>query len=186
MKKQITIFALTLGAIVLGTNNAQAQAQVAPATATTTVSIQLADVISILPGSTSVATPVSFKYNNAEDYYKEQKISRAGGLKVTSTKAFNVEVKANDVNFKRPEGGEIPVSVLKIVPNASSTMTGVQAEGITLSTNNQFLVKNSELGAEKTLDLDYIIPQEKSQSKDILGKPAGTYTQTVTFTASAL
>ncbi len=183
MKKQITIFALTLGAIVLGTNDAQAQ--VAPATATTTVNIKLADVISILPGSSSVDNPVSFEYKTAEDYKTDQKISRAGGLKVTSTKEFNVEVKANDANFKRPEGGEIPVGVLKIVPNRSSSMTGVQAEGITLSTNNQFLVKDNPLGAEKTLDLDYIIPKEKSQSTDILGKPAGNYTVQVLFTATA-
>ncbi len=178
MKKQITIFALTLGAIALGTNNAQAQA-------TTTVNIKLADVISILPGSTSVDTPVSFEYNTAEDYYTEQKVSRAGGLKVTSTKKFDVEVKANDANFKSQGGGEIPVGVLKIVPNRSSSMTGVQAEGITLSTNNQFLVKDNPLGAEKTLDLDYIIPKEKSQSTDILGKPAGNYTVQVLFTATA-
>ncbi|MCG2417937.1 peptidoglycan-binding protein LysM, partial [Aequorivita sp. F47161] len=36
------------------------------------------------------------------------------------------------------------------------------------------------------LELDYLIPAAKSSSSDILGKPAGTYTQTVTYTATAL
>ncbi|MCX8525528.1 peptidoglycan-binding protein LysM, partial [Chryseobacterium formosus] len=41
-------------------------------------------------------------------------------------------------------------------------------------------------GSALTLNLDYMIPAAKSSSSDILGKPAGTYTQTVTYTATAL
>ena len=57
---------------------------------------------------------------------------------------------------------------------------------IILSTTDQVLVGSAALGLKLQLDLDYIIPKAKSSSTDILGKPAGSYTQTVTYTASAL
>ncbi|MBO6186718.1 MAG: peptidoglycan-binding protein LysM, partial [Chryseobacterium sp.] len=175
------IAALTLGAIVLGTNNAKAQ----NTTATTTVNITLNDVISIDAGSTAIGNTVDFNYATAADYNSDQTINKANSLKVTSTKNFNVKVKAGGANFMNGTN-LIPVNVLTIkAATASGTMGGTKS-AVVLSATDQTLVTNAPLGSALTLNLDYTIPAVKSSSSDILGKPAGTYTQTVTYTATAL
>lgn len=180
MKKQIIIATLALGAIVFGTNNAQAQNH----TATTTVNITLADVISIDTGSKAIDGVVNFNYATAEDYNTVQTVNKPTSLIVTSTKNFDVKVKANGANFANGSNN-IPVDVLTVKAAAGGTMAGTQ-NTIVLSTSDQVLIGNAPLGSALTLDLDYEIPAAKSSSADILGKPAGTYTQTVTYTASAL
>ena len=181
MTKQFVIAALTLGAIVLGTNNAKAQ----NTTATTTVNITLNDVISIDAGSTAIGNTVDFNYATAADYNSDQTITKANSLKVTSTKNFNVKVKAGGANFMNGTN-LIPVNVLTIkAATASGTMGGTKS-AVVLSATDQTLVTNAPLGSALTLNLDYTIPAVKSSSSDILGKPAGTYTQTVTYTATAL
>jgi hypothetical protein len=181
MTKQIVIAALTLGAIVLGTNNFKAQ----NTTATTTVNITLNDVISIDAGSTAIGNTVDFNYATAADYNSDQTINKANSLKVTSTKNFNVKVKAGGANFMNGTN-LIPVNVLTIkAASASGTMGGTKS-AVVLSATDQTLVTNAPLGSALTLNLDYTIPAVRSSSSDILGKPAGTYTQTVIYTATAL
>ncbi|MFC3158033.1 peptidoglycan-binding protein LysM [Chryseobacterium arachidis] len=177
----MVIAALTFGAIILGTSNVQAQ----NTTATTTVNITLNDVISIDAGSTAIGNTVDFNYVTAADYNSDQTITKANSLKVTSTKNFNVKVKAGGANFINGTNF-IPVNVLTIkAATASGTMGGTKS-AVVLSATDQTLVSNAPLGSALTLNLDYMIPASKSSSSDILGKPAGTYTQTVTYTATAL
>ncbi|MGN7863863.1 peptidoglycan-binding protein LysM [Chryseobacterium sp. 22458] len=181
MTKQIAITALTFGAIILGTNNVQAQ----NTTATTAVNITLNDVISIDAGSTAIGGTVAFNYVTAADYNSDQTITKANSLKVTSTKNFNVKVKAGGPNFVNGLNS-IPVEVLTIkAATAAGTMGGTKND-VVLSAGEKTLVANAPLGSALTLNLDYIIPAAKSSSSDILGKPAGTYTQAVTYTATAL
>ncbi len=181
MKKQIFITALALGAIVLGTNNVQAQAQ----TATTQVRLILSDVIAIDGTSVANGGVVDFNYVTAADYYSTKTVGVANSLKVTSTKPFNIKVKAAGTNFSFASNN-IPVNVLTIqAATASGTMGGTK-NSIVLSATDQTLIDNAPLGSALTLNLDYIIPAAKSSSTDILGKPAGTYTQTVTYTATAI
>ncbi|AYO58289.1 peptidoglycan-binding protein LysM [Chryseobacterium sp. 6424] len=184
MKKSFAIAALTFGALVFGTNKVQAQ----NTTATTTVSITLNDVISIDAGSTAISGAVAFNYVTAADYNSEKTVPQANALKVTSTKPFNVKVKAGGANFVHgtTSANVIPVSVLTIkAATAAGTMGGTKS-AVVLSAADQTLVANAPLGSALTLNLDYTIPAAKSSSADILGKPAGTYTQTVTYTATAL
>ncbi len=181
MIKQIAIAALTIGAFILGTNNVQAQ----NTTATTTVSITLNDVISIDAGSTAIAGAVAFNYATAADYNSEKTVAQANALKVTSTKNFNVKVKAGGASFVNGTN-LIPVDVLTIKASAASGTMGGTKSAVVLSAADQTLVTNAPLGSALTLNLDYTIPAAKSSSSDILGKPAGTYTQTVTYTATAL
>ncbi|OCK51688.1 peptidoglycan-binding protein LysM [Chryseobacterium sp. CBo1] len=181
MTKLIAIAALTIGATILGTNNVQAQ----NTTATTTVNITLNDVISIDAGSTAIGNTVDFNYATAADYNSDQTITKANSLKVTSTKNFNVKVKAGGANFMNGTN-LIPVNVLTIKAAAASGTMGGTKTAVVLSAADQTLVSNAPLGSALTLNLDYTIPASKSSSSDILGKPAGTYTQTVTYTATAL
>lgn len=182
MKSKIIIAALALGAIAFGTIHAQAQ----NATATTTVNINLSDVISIDAGSVAIGGLVEFNYVTAADYNTVSNAVVPNSLIVTSTKSFDIDVKANGANF---ENGSnlIPVDVLTIKPvtGGTTTMTGTRAN-VVLSTTDQKLIEGADLGSAVVLELDYEIPATESSSAKILGKPAGTYTQTVTYTATAL
>ncbi len=182
MKKQLIIATLALGAIVFGTANLQAQNN----TATTTVNLKLSDVISIEGNSVANGGVVDFNYVTAEDYNTDTAVTQTTALIVTSTKIFNIMVKADGANFIN-DSNEIPVNVMNIkgTGSSSSAMGGTMNE-IILSTVDQILVENAPLGSKVALDLTYKIPATQSSSPNILGKPAGTYTQTVTYTATAL
>lgn len=179
MKKQIAIAVLAIGAIVLGTNNLQAQNNTAKAI----VNINLKDVISIDSGAATGGGDVNFNYVTAQDYNSDQTVSKANSLQITSTKSFDVKVKADGANFVNGTN-LIPVDVVTIKAAAGGTMGGTKND-ITLTTTDQTLVAAAPKGSKLTLNLDYFIPASKSSSTDILGKPAGTYTQTVTYTATA-
>jgi hypothetical protein len=181
MKNQIIIAALTFGAIVLGTNNVQAQ----NTTATTTVNITLNDVISIDNGSTANGGTVGFNYVTAADYNSAQTVAQASALKITSTKNFNVKVKAGGATFVNGSNS-IPVDVLTIKASAAPGSMGGTKTDVVLAATDKTLVANAPLGSALTLNLDYTIPAARSSSSDILGKPAGTYTQTVIYTATTL
>jgi len=181
MTKQIVITALTIGVIILGTNNIQAQ----NTTATTTATITLKDVISIDAGSTAIGGTVAFNYVTAADYNSDQTITKANSLKVTSTENFNVKVKAGGPKFVNGSNS-IPVDVLTIKAAAAPGNMGGTKNDVVLSPGERTLVANAPLGSALILNLEYTIPASKSSSSDILGKPAGTYTQTVTYTVIAL
>ncbi|MBA5245592.1 peptidoglycan-binding protein LysM [Marnyiella aurantia] len=180
MKNSFAIAVLTFGAIVLGTNTVQAQNH----NATTTAKITLGDVISIDAGSTAIDGAIAFNYATAADYNTVQTVAQANALKVTSTKAFDVKVKAGGADFLNGTN-KIPVNVLTIKAAAAPGSMGGTKSDVNLSTADQTLVADAPLGSALTLNLDYTIPAAKSSSADILGKPAGTYTQTVIYTATA-
>lgn len=152
--------------------------------ATTTINLVLADVISIEPGSVANGGTVDFHYENQSDYNSEKIKTVSNSLIITFSKPFDLKVKANGENFENGSSF-IPVRVLTIKRNESSKITGTSSP-IVLSTQDQVLVSGADRGSKLNLDLDYIIPQARSTSADILGKPAGTYTQKITYTATAL
>lgn len=177
-KEQITIAALIFSILLFGLGNAQAQQT------TTTVNIILSDVISIESESTANGGSVDFHYENENDYNSEKTNTVPNSLIITFSKPFDLKVKANGENFENGSNF-IPVNVLTIKRNESSQITGNSAP-IVLSTEDQLLISGADQGSKLNLDLDYTIPQAKSSSTDMLGKPAGTYTQKVTYTATAL
>jgi hypothetical protein len=179
MKKQIVIATLALAAFVLGTNTIQAQT-----TASTTVNIILSDIISIDAGSVATNGIVGFNYATSTDYNSPQNVTVANSLIVSSSNNFNVKVKAEGANFMNGSH-VIPVDVLQVkaVP-AGGTMVGT-FKTIALSATDQELVSNATLGAKKSLSIDYSISADKA-STVLLGKEPGTYTQKVTYTATAI
>ena len=182
MKKQIIIAAFTLGAFVLGTTQTQAQTGTNSNAAKTTVNLILADVISIDSGA-AVGGVVDFNYTTSADYNNAKNVTVAESLVITSSKNFDVKVKADGPNFVNGTNN-IPVNVLQIKAATGGTMVGTFLP-ITLSIVDQKLVGNATLGAKKSLSIDYSISAEKAPTV-LLGKPAGTYTQEVTYTATAL
>ena len=184
MKKSFAIAALTIGAILLGTNNVQAQTKPVPATAETEVNIELSDVITIDPTSVATTKPVNFSYATAADYYTEKTVTVLNALKVTSTKPFGVTVIANGTDFETSDkSSKIPVDVMTITASGGN-MTGTPGGGVLSNLTDVILMDGAALGSELTLDLEFTIPADQAKSNKILGKPAGTYTQKVTYTAT--
>ena len=180
MKKQIIIATLALGAFVLGTSNIQAQSN----PVSTNVNIILSDVISIDEGSVASEGVVDFNYVTTTDYNTAKNKTVANSLVITSSKNFDVKVKAEGENFVSGSN-LIPVNVLQVKAVTGGTMAAGSLNEITLSNADQVLVTNATLGARKSLSIDYSISATKA-STVLLGKAPGTYTQRVTYTATAL
>ena len=183
MKKQIIIATFALGAIVFGNNKVMAQAGTNSNASATTVRLILADVISIDQGSVSSGGVVDFNYTNTTDYNTAKNVTVANSLIITSSKNFDVKVKAEGENFVNGSN-LIPVNVLQVKAVTGGTMTAGTLNDITLSNTDQILVTNATLGASKSLSIDYSISADKAKTV-LLGKAAGTYTQKVKYTATA-
>ena len=183
MKKSIIIATFALGAIVFGTNTAQAQTGTSSNASTTTVNLILADVISIDQGSVSSGGVVDFNYTNTTDYNTAKNVTVNESLVITSSRNFDVKVKAEGENFVSGTN-VIPVNVLQVKAVTGGTMVGTLND-ITLSNADQILVADATLGARKSLSIDYSISAAKAQTV-LLGKAPGTYTQKVKYTATAL
>lgn len=174
MKKTLILAAVSVFGFI---SFAQAQA-----TSSTNVKINLTDFITTEAGNqtdtgkTPGAAVVEFNYPNAASYTVNQEKSLTGHLKVTATKTFQVTVKAAGANFVNG-ASNIPVNVMDITPTAPGSGT---AKTVNLSTTDQSILTGVTAGI-KTVDVKYSIPAAKAQS-DILGKPQGTYQQTVVYT----
>ncbi len=179
MKNFILSSAAFFAFAVLGTNTLSAQKN----TATTTVNIMLKDVISIDDNSVAAGGVVDFNYETAADYNNDKSVEVKNSLLVTSSKAFDIKVKAGDTHFKNGTNS-IPVNVLTITAAPGGTMTGTPTPVVLSSTKDQNLITGADKGALRSLNINYTIPAAKAQT-ELLGKPAGTYTQTVTYTATA-
>lgn len=171
MKKEFAIVALTLGVF--------AQAQT---TVSTTVNIKLTDVISIDVESIAKNGTVSFNYITSEEYNTTKNIMLPKSLIVTSSKNFDVKVRAEGENFMNGVN-VITVDVLQIEAVGGGTMVGTFKK-VTLSTEDQELVSNAAKGAKRSLSIEYSIPAEKA-STVLLGKEPETYTQKVKYTIIA-
>ena len=186
VKKQIVINLIIIGVFILSINNYQAQSSGTMSTTSNTASTELniiiSDLIAIDQGSASCEGIVDFKYVTTSDYVSAKNVIVPSSLIITSSKCFDVKVKADSENFVSGSNF-IPVDILKIKALNDGSLLGNLKE-ITLSTTDQVLVNNEPLGAKKSLNIDYSISASKA-STVLLGTAPGTYTQTVTYTATA-
>ncbi len=180
MKKQILIAALSLGAIVLGTDHVRAQNS---EQVTKSVNIILSDVIAMDLGTVASGGTVDFNYLNTTDYNSSKNVTVPNSLVIISSKNFDVKVKSEGTHFVSGANA-IPVDVLQVKAIPGGSLMGTMNE-VTLSTTDQVLVSNASSGAKQSLNIAYSISAEKA-SKVLLGKPQGTYTQKITYTATAL
>lgn len=151
-------------------------------TAGTTVNIILADDISIDASSAAGGGTVDFNYTTAADYNETKNVEVKNSLVVTSTKYFDVKVKADGTDFING-ADKIPVEVLQLSVVPGGTMTGSPRE-VQLSPQDQVLVSGASYGFQRSLNLRYSVSAEQAK-KQLLGKPRGTYAQTITYSATA-
>ena len=180
MKKQIFIIALSLGAIALGTNQIMAQSS---EQVSTSVNIILSDVIAMDIGSVASEGSVDFNYGSTKDYNSSKNVTVPNSLVIISSKNFDVKVKSEGAHFVSG-ANVIPVDILQVKAIPGGSLVGTLNE-VTLSTTDQVLVSNASLGTKQSLNIAYSISAENA-SKVLLGKPQGTYTQKITYTATAL
>lgn len=180
MKNQIFIAALSLGAIALGTKWVKAQHS---EQLSTTVNIILSDVIAMDIGSVASEGAVDFNYGSTKDYNSSKNITIPNSLVIISSKNFDVKVKSEGAHFVSG-ANVIPVDILQVKAIPGGSLMGTLNE-VTLSTTDQVLVSNASLGSKQSLNIAYSISAEKA-SRVLLGKPQGTYTQKITYTATAL
>ncbi len=180
MKKQIFITALSLGAIVLGTKQVMAQNS---GQMSTSVNIILSDVIAMDIGSVASEGTVDFNYGNTNDYNSAKNVTVPNSLVIISSKNFDVKVKSEGTHFVSG-ANVIPVDILQVKAIPGGSLVGTLNE-VTLSANDQVLVSNAGLGSKQSLNIAYSISAENA-SRVLLGKPQGTYTQKITYTATAL
>ena len=180
MRKQIFITALSLGTITLGTDLVLAQnsEQVSKS-----VNIILADIIAMDIGTAASEGTVDFNYGSTKDYNSSKNVTVPNSLVIISSKNFDVKVKSEGTHFVSG-ANVIPVDVLQVRAIPGGSLMGTLNE-VTLSTTDQVLVSNASLGSKQSLNIDYSISSEKA-STVLLGKPQGTYTQKITYTATAL
>ena len=184
MKRQIIIAVVALGAFVFGINNAQAQTTsiitgIPTDPVSTTVNIKLKDVISIEQGAGD-ASEVNFYYNYTSDYNSLKTIDKTNSLIITSSRNFDVNVKAPTGIFTGPTE-TIPLNVLDI----QAAGVGIEnQDAITLSIGDEKLVSNANKGAQISLDLSYSISAEKARA-ELLGMAPENYTTEVLYTATA-
>lgn len=179
MKKQIILLTtLLLGALTA------TMAQVSPTS--TTVNLILEDVIAFDNGSVAAGGQVDFNFITADDYNSGHSVDVPNSLIVTSTRNFDVHVKADDTSFTDGTNN-IPVSVLKIkvITGGNTNASSTNIPEVTLSNSDKLLAGDVTKGSKLVFDLNYSI-SALDASTVILGKPAGTYTQTVTYTATAI
>ncbi|MFZ4928462.1 peptidoglycan-binding protein LysM [Chryseobacterium sp. Mn2064] len=169
-----------LGAIALETEQVLAQNS---EQVSSSVNIVLSDVISMDIGSVASGGTVDFNYVNTTDYNSSKKVTVPNSLVIISSKNFDVKVKSEGSNFVSGSN-VIPVDILQVKAMPGGSLMGTMNE-VTLSATDQVLVGNASSGAKQSLNIAYSISAEKA-SKVLLGKPKGTYTQTLTYTATAL
>ncbi len=180
MKKQVFIAALSLGVIALGTHRVMAQNS---GQVSTSVNIILSDVIAMDIGSAASEGTVDFNYGSTKDYNSSKNVTVPNSLVIISSKNFDVKVKSEGSHFVSG-ANLIPVDVLQVKAIPGGSLVGTLNE-VTLSATDQVLVSNASLGTKQSLNIAYSISAENA-SKVLLGKPQGTYTQKITYTATAL
>lgn len=180
MKKQIFIVALSLVAIALGNHQAMAQNS---EQVSTSVNIILSDVIAMDIGSVASEGAVDFNYGNTNDYNSAKNVTVPNSLVIISSKNFDVNVKSEGTHFVSGTN-VIPVDIIQVKAIPGGSLVGTLNE-VTLSAHDQVLVSNASLGTKQSLNIAYSISAENA-SRVLLGKPQGTYTQRITYTATAL
>ncbi|WP_293887303.1 MULTISPECIES: hypothetical protein [unclassified Sphingobacterium] len=140
------------------------------AQATGSLNIVVSDLGEIIANQQSVNLP----FTTTSNYINGVSTNMATHLKLSKTTPYNLYVRATSSSFTSGVNS-IPLSVLRIGPMAGQT--GVNT--VTLSTTAQQLIQNADPIIDRTLDMQYSIPA--SQTSNLLGKPAGTYTANIVY-----
>ncbi|WP_426790178.1 hypothetical protein [Sphingobacterium sp. WOUb80] len=117
---------------------------------------------------------VNLPFTTTSNYVNGVSTNMPAHLKLSNTAPYNLYVRATSSSFTSGVNS-IPLSVLRIGP--MSGQTGVNT--VTLSTTAQQLIQNADPIIDRTIDMQYSIPA--SQTSNLFGKPAGTYSANIIY-----
>ncbi len=140
-----------------------------------TLVINVADLGELLVNNSDV----TMSFNNLNDYTNGISINLNNALTVSKTTAYDVYVKAASSNLVNGSNS-IPVGCISV---ASSTGDPAVSP-VTLSATSQKIISAAAPVIDKQVGLKYSIAADKVPQ--VLGKPAGTYSTTLTYSFVAL
>lgn len=118
-------------------------------------------------------------FATAADYANGVTVTYANALTVTSTSAYTVKVRSASADLVNGTN-TIPVSNVKVQPTGT---TGIgTATQVSLSTTDQNIVTSAPAAILKNINLQY---STDANNAAFIGKPAGDYVTTITFSATA-
>lgn len=174
MKSSIPLLlrSLAIPAILLaGTQASQAQAS-----DNATLNVVLADVRSIRVNPAQ--NTVQLNFATATDYQNGVTSDQIAHLEVTSTGGYQIKVKASGSALLNGANA-IPVNTITLTPglNAGYTDPGATFTSLSLSATQQQLITTPNGSPRIMFDVRY----GASGGQPYIGKPAGTYVTTITF-----
>jgi hypothetical protein len=144
--------------------------------ATSTSSVQV-----VVPRLFECVIPTAnllFDLSNINSYRNGMTVAIPNPFVVSSTIPYNITVKASG-DFTNGSGGTIPANTVTV--EGTAAQTGITS--VILSAVDQSLVTGAAPVIDRSLNLQYRI--SPTQATNMLGKTAGTYQNTITFTCTA-
>lgn len=181
MKKSV-FMAVAIASVAGLVNVAKAQtAQVA----SVKVKVELKDVIGV--GNNNTVAPgsleIGFLLETANDYSQDKVLEVPSQFTVTSSKAYDVVVKANAFTGTDANGQTIaaPISTDVLQVRAKAAGKASYGAAVALSTTDQTLVKDANAGINQLYDIQYTL----TKTSDLLAATKGTYTTNVIYSVTA-
>jgi len=174
MKRLLQLGFVAIAAIMVTAYSSKAQT-----TANVTLNCVLTNISSITIGSSFQTTTLT--YATAADYTNGVTVAQTGALTAISNQAYSVYVYASQ-NLTNG-ANTIPVSDVTITPSFSGSNAAItcSAKALAVGSGNQVKVIASTAGTtSQAYNLSYTTAG--APTTDFLGKPAGTYTSTLTYT----
>lgn len=172
MKKIFKAAFVVLAAICFGQ---QVKAQVSADSQPVTVNINLTDAISIDLGASPT---VDFNYATAADYAAAKTVTKAAHFTVVSNQVYDIDVQV-DGDFNPVL--DLAALGLTVAVNSATPTGGSPANAILSAVNDpQPLITGAPASTGTVYTIDYTIPD----ASELITKAAGTYTTTVTYTAT--
>jgi hypothetical protein len=141
---------------------------------TATLTVDVADMGEIAVNNTSV----NVNFTTPAHYASGASTEMPAHLTVSKTTAYSVTVRANAAVLTSGSN-TLPVGILNIGP--ATGQTGITP--ITLSTTAQKIIDGAAPEIDRSIGLKFSVPA--SQLSQVLNKPAGDYTVTLTYTLIA-
>lgn len=168
---QRAVPALVLSLLAFG-----AQAQT---TADVTLNVVLQNAASIVVnGANNVAT---LTYSTPADYTNGVSLDQTAALTTVSNQPYSVTVYAAG---QLVNGGDnIPVGDVMVTPSLTATNNAITLTGVAIpvgTASASKIIASTEGTASQDFSLNY--STEDAPTTDFIGKPAGTYTTTLTYT----
>ncbi|MBN9299469.1 MAG: hypothetical protein J0I41_20885 [Filimonas sp.] len=151
---------------------------------TTTLNVKLNDALSITVNDPTVL----LQFVTTADYQNGVSVTMPSHLTVSSNQAYTLNVKTAAATLAGTGANvaTLNASIVSVqLDNPVAQALGGTANTVnSLSSTNQPILSSATAVINKNVNIKYAIPSSVSSTSQVLGKPADTYSTTVTYTIS--